>query len=363
MQTHIHLLGRWGAGLCGLLVLTSQIVLAKTVVQWEDYRQPYQQPIHIFQHGEHRLESAEIRVNLPEEFVRRDAPVALMIELQSRTLSKQTREPNFDSFSPYLKINSKSYLLPVRKEPSSQTVEIGIRPENLRVGQNTFTATFQWHDQSASCSGTGCGYEVLALYFKEFGGGGRSAERQYAGIDDLSVVFEESFETNSNRWFEMDGAEATVRVQQGKLMFAHHRDAESWLVWNEIPLDQNRDFAISATIRKISGVNDHGYGLMWGAKDGGNRYQFLIAGDGFFRYEKFINNEWQELIPWTPSAHINTLDAVNTLTIRKSGDLLLFFANGQWLAESVFEPFFGNDIGFVLNLNMAVECDDLILRQ
>lgn len=363
MQDNIHLFQKiWMVSLCGILLLISEAACAKTLAQWDDYRQPYQQPLHIFQHGEHRLESAEIQVNLPEEFTRRSAPVALMIELQSRTLSKQAKEPNFDSFSPYFKINSKTYRIPVRKELSSQTVEISIRPENLRVGRNSFTATFRWHDQNASCSGTGCGYEILALYFKEFGGS-NSSERQHPGIADLPIIFEESFTTNANQWFEMEQPEAVIRIRDGKLAFAHHRDEGSWLLWNQIPLEQTRDFAISATIRKISGIDDHGYGLIWGAKDANNRYQFLVAGNGFYKYEKFVNNEWQEVIPWTPSAHINTFNAANTLAIRKSGDRLSFFVNGQWLDDAEFEPFFGNNIGFALNLNMAVECDDLILRQ
>ena len=363
MQDNTHLFQKiWMVSLCGILLLISQAACAKTIVQWDDYRQPCQQTIYVFQYGEYRQESAEIQVNLPEEFARRDVPLTLIIELQSRTLSKQTKQPNFDSFTPYLKVNSKTYAIPLYKELSSQETEIAIRPQDLRVGKNTLTARFQWHDQKASCSGTGCGYEIRALYFKEFGGN-RSLERQHPGIDDLPVRFEESFTTNANHWFEMEQPEAVMRIRDGKLEFAHLRDEGSWLLWNEIPLDQARDFAISATIRKISGIDDHGYGLIWGAKDANNRYQFLVAGNGFYKYEKLVNNEWQEVIPWTPSAYINPLNAANTLAIRKSGDQLSFFVNGQWLGEAEFEPFFGNNIGFVLNLNMAVECDDLILRQ
>ena len=362
MRYDIHALPKiWMTGLCGFLFLIGQAASAKTVVFWDDYRQPYQQPIHIFQHGENRMESAEIRVKLPEELTRQDAPIALVIELQSRTLSKQTEQPNFDSFTPYLKINSKTYRIPVRRELSGQMTEISIKPKDLRVGENRFTATFRWHDQDASCSGTGCGYEILALYFKAYSAS--DSARQHPGIDDLPVIFEESFMTNANRWLEMEQPEAISRVRDGKLQFEHKRDAESWLLWNEIPLDSTRDFAISATIRKLSGVNDHGYGLIWGANDTDSRYQFLVAGDGFYKYEKFVNGEWQEVLPWTPSAHINMGDAANTLAVRKAGDLLFFFLNGQWVGESQFEPFFGKNIGFVLNLNMAVECDDLMIRQ
>ncbi len=352
----------WMVGVCGLLLLTSPAARAKTVVSWDDYRHPFQQPIHIFQYGEHRLESAEIHVTLPQEFVERDEPIALVIELQSRTLSKQTKAPNFDSFSPYLKINSKMYAIPIEPSQSSQIQVVKIKPKDIKAGENTFTATFRWHDQSASCSGQGCGYEILALYFKGYGEG-TSSERQYIGLDDLFVVFEESFDSNVNSWNELEQPEAVARIRDGKLVIAHKRDSDSWLLWNEIPLDQTRDFAISATIRKVSGVNDHGYGLIWGLQDAGNLYQFLVAGDGFYKYEKLVKNEWQELIPWTPSAYINTRDAANTLAVRKAGDRLLFFINEQWIDEALFEPFFGNNIGFALNLNMTVECDDLILRQ
>lgn len=363
MRDNIQTLHKiWRIALCGLLFLFTPAASAKTVVVWEDYRQPYQQPIHVFQHGEYRIESAEIRVNLPEEFARQDAPIEIVLELQSRTLSKQTKLPNFDSFKPYLKINSTTYTIPVQKERSDQVTELRITPKDLRVGENRFTATFRWYEQDASCSGTGCGYEIVALYFKAYSAG-TSAARQHAGLDDLAVIFEEAFTTNANRWFEMEQPEAASRVHDGKLQFEHKRDADSWVLWNEIPFDSSRDFAISVTIRKISGVNDHGYGLIWGANEAGSRYQFLVAGNGFYKYEKFINNEWQELLPWTPSVHIKTLDAANTLAVRKAGELLFFFINDQWVGEAQFEPFFGNNIGFALNLNMAVECDDLMILQ
>lgn len=178
------------------------------------------------------------------------------------------------------------------------------------------------------------------------------------------IVFEDDFSDNSNDWSDSDTEECTFQIQNGSYIFHHKREEGAWLTWQEMGIDQTRDFHIQATITKVSGVDNYGYGLVWGLEDVNSYYQFVISGNGYYRYAKEEQEEWTDIIEWTTAEAVQQGDnATNILSIRKQGEMYTLSVNDQNIAEVAFEPFFGENVGFVVYRNMKLAIDHLVVTQ
>ncbi len=182
-----------------------------------------------------------------------------------------------------------------------------------------------------------------------------SAVRCYLKANE-QTVFMEDFKDNRNGWSETDNADIFKKVRNGRLVFAHKREKNSWFAWpkTSIGVDENQDFRIEAVMTKMEGVDDHRYEVVWGLKDVDNHYAFGISGNGSYRYSKTKDGKWEGLTEWTSSDHIHKFNATNTLAVQKYGDLIRFFINGQQVLEKPYESGFGSKMGICLNRKMKV---------
>lgn len=186
-------------------------------------------------------------------------------------------------------------------------------------------------------------------------------------------IFEDNFTDNRNRWFEDDGNQIFLKVENGKYIFESKRDNTWWLSWPENPLqiDQNRNFRIDAVIKQIYNKKDpraNVYGIIWGMGDryGGRRrnyYFFTISDKGAFTYGKKAKGALENVIGWQESVWINQGNSTNTLTVEKLGEQLQFFINDHYIDKAESEPFFGDYIGFIINGLVKVEIDKITIIQ
>jgi hypothetical protein len=177
------------------------------------------------------------------------------------------------------------------------------------------------------------------------------------------IVFEDDFTDNSNEWYLTDTEECTIAIENGTYVFEHKREEGAWLSWQAVDIDQQGDFAITVTINKVSGVDNYGYGLVWGLEDVSNYQQFIISGNGYYRHGILANDEWSEVIEWTPAESINQENATNTLSIRKSENQIQLYINDQYVNEAEAKSFFGDKVGFIVYRKMRLEIDYLLVEQ
>lgn len=181
---------------------------------------------------------------------------------------------------------------------------------------------------------------------------------------ELTAIFEEPFDDNRHKWSEGDGEQNSLRIQDGRYWFQHKVEEGAWLTWKEVAIDEQQDFTIRTSITKVSGVQNYGYGLLWGLKDVDNYYQFLMSGNGYYRYVKEAGGEAVNLIEWTQSDIVRQGDgSTNDLMVKQIDQRLEFWLNGQLLAEAEAEPFFGNQIGFIVYNIQEVAIDSLVVAQ
>ncbi len=171
--------------------------------------------------------------------------------------------------------------------------------------------------------------------------------------------FIEEFNDNNNNWDEINDKKVHEKIKSGKYFFGHKERKGAWASTIKIPVSTTNDFIISSKIEKTLGVNNHGYGLIWGWKDAKNYNTFIISGDRNYKITQTSNGNTSILAGWKMSSHIKKRGGGNILTIRKQGKKLTFTINNKIIERLDFREFSGHLMGFIVNRNIRVKIDYL----
>jgi AAA+ superfamily predicted ATPase len=166
------------------------------------------------------------------------------------------------------------------------------------------------------------------------------------------VIFEDRFANNQNSWFTGETADYVLKLEPERYVFEHLREQGSWMVWKDCGkyLDQPK-FKMHLVTQKIEGVDNNGYGILWGLEDVSNCFEFVISGDGHFRIAQYKGGAYLVIVAWTRSETIKQWNAVNVLEIEREADLMQFYINGVFVhshavSELMMET--GRNTGFVV---------------
>ena len=178
------------------------------------------------------------------------------------------------------------------------------------------------------------------------------------------VIFEEHFLDNKNHWLVQETKDYKFEMSQGKYIL-ESKAGGSWLSSRHVPLDEKADFKIDLTAQKLSGTDEYGYGLVWGAKDLSNYYIFVIRGNGSYSFIKFSDNHETRILEGV-GPMINKFNSANRLSLTKTENSLEFFINDRSVGPSPFPPFLGNYLGCIIFSGphkIRVAFSDLIVTQ
>ena len=107
------------------------------------------------------------------------------------------------------------------------------------------------------------------------------------------------------------------------------------------------DFAAEVQVRFETDVESVRGGLIWRYQDGPSYYYFNIRNTGRYALLKYLDGEWQTLIPATASPHINSGIAANNLKVVAADDLISIYVNDQHLADFTDSSFSEGQIGLL----------------
>jgi len=173
-------------------------------------------------------------------------------------------------------------------------------------------------------------------------------------------IFVDNFNSNTNDWAVADNENASLNISNGYYNFKHKRDKYGWTTSKEVKIDESKDFEIEADIKKIDGIQNNGYGIIWGRKDSDNEFQFFISADGSYYVRYFKNSKVNIIKKWTKSSYINTgNNAYNKLKVRKVGNIFKYYINNNYVAQSAAKSFFGNRLGFLIYGRQSVAIKSL----
>jgi len=175
-----------------------------------------------------------------------------------------------------------------------------------------------------------------------------------------TTIFEEHFNNNNRGWPEISNNNAQFAVTNNGYVI-ESRTGGWWFASKPIAINQDEDFKIECSLKKIVGVDNFGYGLIWGLKNDKNYYHFVITGEGRFVISRVREGNITDIIPWATPNSINRFNSTNKLTVEKKGDKLQFFINDSFVGKIKFEPFFGNRVGFSVWNKQTISFNDLIV--
>ena len=176
--------------------------------------------------------------------------------------------------------------------------------------------------------------------------------------------FSESFDDNHADWATGDEEDHGSRVENGKYVITHKDEKGSYLFYKEVFMEPYKDFNIEVKMTQVDGIDNNGYGIVFGMANTKNSYNFVISSNGLYSLYGFTNDEYRSYKEWTDaSSIINPIGKPNILGIKRKGEYLHFSINGKIILVQKNTNFYGMNLGFVLNWKMTVEVDYLKVDQ
>lgn len=162
-----------------------------------------------------------------------------------------------------------------------------------------------------------------------------------------TILFE-GYNNNSNQWATENNENVTLEIKNGDYILEHKREKGGWNSTIKKKINTEKDFKITAQIKKVSGVSNFGYGLTFGRLDTNNQNEFFITSSGSFMVRSFENGKETIVKNWTKSEHIKTTNGIyNYLMVEKIGGALKFYINSKLVYTSYSFKFYGDEVGYI----------------
>ena len=174
-----------------------------------------------------------------------------------------------------------------------------------------------------------------------------------------TTIIKDNFSSNTNLWSTSNSNDVELSFSNGKYYFDHKRASGGWSSTLDLDIDIKKDFKIEATIQKISGIQNNGYGLSFGRSDSDNQKLFYVNGLGSYKVDKNENGKYISVTDWTTSSYVNTGNyATNTLKVIKQNEKLTYYVNGNYVYAETFTGFDGKRFGFIIYDKQKIAIED-----
>ena len=198
--------------------------------------------------------------------------------------------------------------------------------------------------------------KVAIDYFrvKYTSGSGSLAGGSATSTSTKTILFD-GFNDNNNNWLIQDDSDARLAVNNGEYLLSHRRSAGGWSSTISKYVNTSRNFRITAQIKKVSGIQNNGYGITFGKKNNDNQNHFLVSGDGSYKIVKYENGKRTYLKDWTKSSYVKKGNyATNYLKVQKVGNAYKFYVNSNLVFTSYSVKWYGDRVGFTVYDNQSV---------
>jgi len=167
----------------------------------------------------------------------------------------------------------------------------------------------------------------------------------------LETILFDGYTSNKNYWSEKNDENIEFKIENGNYYLKHKRDNSGWTSTIKKYIDTSRDFKILASFKHVSGVDNKGFGLIFGRNDSQNQNHFIISGNGQYYINKIDNNQDNYLKKWTK---LSKDRIYNTLKIIKIGSKLEYYVNDEKVYTDYNPKFFGDRLGYVVYGNQKI---------
>ncbi|MCP4544374.1 MAG: serine/threonine protein kinase [Chloroflexi bacterium] len=186
---------------------------------------------------------------------------------------------------------------------------------------------------------------------------------------DWPIIFCDTFNSNENDWYtgEYDGdlISGEKLITDGKYRWDATVNEDA--IWWSIPdVTLDNDFYLTVKARRISGVENGQYGLIFRKSDKDNYAIFKLQDDSSFKFSLRHEGEWDTVIDWTETSAARP-NKVNRVTVIAQGASYTFYVNDQYVGEAQDDRLSQGQAGMVIELVEAkdtaiFEFDNLEMR-
>jgi hypothetical protein len=186
---------------------------------------------------------------------------------------------------------------------------------------------------------------------------------------DWNVVVCDNFGANVRDWPEGDYDGDLITgdkfITSGR--YRWEANAIDSVIWWSVPdMDSVSDFYLTAKARRVSGVEDSQYGMIFRRSDKQNYGLFKIEDSQYFKFAIRHEGEWDTVIDWTESSAIRPGET-NRLTVIAVDSHFTFYINDQYVGEADEDRLGEGEAGLAIELldsdDAAVfEFDDFEVR-
>jgi len=209
-------------------------------------------------------------------------------------------------------------------EQTSISGSVDWQQEIYSITAGTHTLEWIYTKDSEYSSGSDCGW-LDKVEFDSTPGSPRS------------LVFEDDFSNPSSGWFVGSNDVREIAYEDGEYSVLVKKPNYSITGWN-LEGGTQTDFSAELDVRAMSTVVGSCAGIMFrhitAQGESSSHYLFCVrSGDGAYRIQKLLSDEWTTLTDWTKSTYIRTGTSVNHLEVICRGGLIEVYANGQKLTS------------------------------
>lgn len=179
----------------------------------------------------------------------------------------------------------------------------------------------------------------------------------------LNLLYEDDFNDDRSYWWVGSSDIFDAEIKDGVYRLSYKEDKAAYDVFFEVFIDPKKEYSIQTKIREVKGVENYGYGLLFGMKDVNNCYTFDVSSNGLATVGEYIDGEYVAVNPWKKVEAVKPMGQWNELEIKHRKGFTSFLVNGERVFITKSIPFKGNSIGFNLAHRMVVEVDEIKVYQ
>ncbi|MGC4020592.1 MAG: OmpA family protein [Cyclobacteriaceae bacterium] len=166
-------------------------------------------------------------------------------------------------------------------------------------------------------------------------------------------VIKEDFSKNNYGWEQSQ----TKTFSNGAYIINTNEEGDQSTI--NFFIDPQKDFVISADFVQQDGLNDNGFGLVWGS--GKSDFNlFMISTDGDYAV---YSGDPSQLKNWKPCKEIKPISFLNQLKIESKNGMTGFYINGVKVEERKNLQLYGCAMGFTVFTKMKLQVDNFLFAQ
>ena len=179
------------------------------------------------------------------------------------------------------------------------------------------------------------------------------------------VIIDEKFDNPaSTDWDQKISTTQKLKIENGVYKLEAIHDKNNGWAFRDLGLNLNNNYIIEFDIRQTAGVDNTGFGLIFGMNANRSQYyKFSISGTQFSMLNGYWNSKFQELRGWKKKeAVINKMNEWNRIKVVRTRNLIECYVNDvKLIAYGQFVDNGRNMAIFVNKKGMKVEIDNFKL--